>query len=89
MDVIKLITQLSGKQAGGEGEEGGTGALEAVGESAELCRLAQVHRAAEKRVFQLRSGITSLGRGVCSRAREPSNTWLAEVGALRRSRPVP
>lgn len=47
--------------------------LEAVGESAELCRW---HRAAEMRASEPFLGITSLGRGCAQQGRRQGDTWL-------------
>lgn len=86
---MKLITQLSGKQAGGEGEEeGSTEVLEAVGESAELCRW---YRSIEqpKGEFSSRApGSRPWGRG-CVQQGQGAEQHVAEVGTLRQSRLVP
>lgn len=83
---MKLLTQLSGKQAGGEEEEGGTRVLEAVGESAELCRW---YGSTEqpKAGFQAVLGDHVLGGGV--QQGQGAEQHMAEVGALRQGHPVP
>lgn len=64
---MKLITQLSGKQARGEGEEeGGTGVLEAVGESAELCRWYRSIEQPKGGFLSRAPGSRPWGRGVCA-----------------------
>ena len=74
---MKLLTQLSGKQAGGEGRKKVAPGCSKPWVNLQSCAGGTGAQSSRKQAFRAVLGDHVLGGGgVCSRAREPSNMWL-------------